>query len=331
MNDMYVRYENKAIPIRPDETVLDGLERAGVFVPSSCRAGACQFCMLKAVEGKVPSQSQQGLKPHLKASGHFLACICRPKEPLACVPAHTADFRGQVIIQEVHSIGSDVVRVRFHKPEGFSYLPGQFITLTQGERLSRSYSIASFESENSTFDIHVRRVAQGRMSSWFHDVARSGDRLMMEGPKGECVYYPGSPDEPLTLIGTGTGIAPLYAIINDALRQKHRGPITLYQGAVSEKSLYFEREMDQLAQNHANVRYVKCVLQKPTREGLTLGDLKSIASSELTDQDIRRIYLCGDPGLVRLLKKTFFLAGVSMKRIHADPFVVNTVTKDSSE
>src|SRR5690606_17154052 len=101
MDDIEISYDGKAIGIRPGETVLEGLERAGLNVPSSCRAGACQFCMLKAVDGAVPPNSQKGLKPQLRASGHFLACICRPSESFACLPAHTADFRGFVSIEDI--------------------------------------------------------------------------------------------------------------------------------------------------------------------------------------------------------------------------------------
>ncbi len=323
MSDVEICYKERTYRVYPGETVLESLERAGIFVPSSCRAGVCQSCLLKSEEGTPPPRSQEGLKPQLKASGHFLACICRPQEYIKCAPAHTADFRGNVTIKDIKKIGKNVALVRFHKPDNFNYTPGQFVTLTLRGGLSRSYSIATYLNSESYFDIHVRHIEKGRMSTWFHSQAQKGDRLWMEGPKGECTYNPGHPNEPLTLIGTGTGIAPLYAIAKDALENGHSGPIALYQGALKEESLYFEDEIENMAASHSNIRYVRCVLHKSFRQNITYGDLKDIALSELTDANTRRIYLCGDPGLVRILKKSFFLAGVSIKKIHADPFVVS--------
>src|SRR5690606_1664430 len=146
--------------------------------------------------------------------------------------------------QDVQKIAKDVALIRFRTPEDFTFVPGQFVTFTLGDRISRSYSIASQRTDDGLFDIHVRRIDRGRMSTWFHDEAQPGNRRWIEGPKGHCTYYPGSPDEPLTLIGTGTGIAPLHAIMKDALSKGHTGSITLYQEAVSAENLYFEDELE---------------------------------------------------------------------------------------
>jgi ferredoxin-NADP reductase len=277
--------------------------------------------MMRATEGIVPGAAQAGLKDSLRKSGHFLSCICRPDQDLACEPAHTADFRGSVTIQEIRPIGPDVALVRLSRPEGFDFRPGQFITVKRADAVSRSYSIASQTDQTDVIDLHVRRVPQGQLSGWFHDAARPGDELWLEGPKGDCVYYPDYPDEPLVLIGTGTGIAPLMAIAVDACQQGHKGSITIYHGALSEDRFYLVDELQTLAQTHPQVDYVRCVLRGPAGADIQVGELKDIVLSGLTDPKQKRVYLCGDPGLVRILKKQIFLAGVSMNRLHADPFV----------
>jgi ferredoxin-NADP reductase len=277
--------------------------------------------MMRATEGRVPGTAQAGLKDSLRKSGHFLSCICRPDQDMTCEPAHTADFRGLVTIQEIRPIGPDVVLVQLSRPQGFDFKPGQFITVKRADALSRSYSIASQTDQSDLIDLHVRRVPQGQLSGWFHEAARPGDELWLEGPKGDCVYYPDYPDEPLVLIGTGTGMAPLMAIAVDACRQGHKGPITIYHGALSEDRFYLVDELQTLAQTHPQVDYVRCVLKGPAGSGIQIGELKDIVLSGLTNPKQKRVYLCGDPGLVRILKKQIFLAGVSMNRLHADPFV----------
>lgn len=319
--DLQIKYQGRAAPLAPGDTVLEALERAGVNVPSSCRAGACQTCMMRATEGIVPSAAQAGLKDSLRKSGHFLSCICRPDQELSCEPAHTANFRGQVTIREIRPIGPDVVLVQLSRPHGFDFSPGQFITVQRADGLARSYSIASQKNQSDTLDIHVRRVPQGQLSGWFHEEARPGDELWLEGPKGDCIYYPENPDEPLILIGTGTGIAPLMAIAVDACQQGHGGSITIYHGALSEDRFYLVDDLETLTQTHPNVNYVRCVLKGPAGPNIKVGELKDIVLSGLSDPKQKRVYLCGDPGLVRILKKQIFLAGVSMNRLHADPFV----------
>jgi NAD(P)H-flavin reductase len=275
--------------------------------------------MMRAVEGPVPPRSQDGLKDSLKASGHFLACVARPEASFTCEPAHVTAFRGLVAIEEICSIGPDIARVRFARPSAFEFSPGQFLTLRRDDGLGRSYSIAAGTAES--FDIHVRHVANGRMSGWLHRDARPGDRLWAEGPKGDCMYYPGAPEEPLTLVGTGTGMAPLFAIADDAIRQGHTGAIVIYQGALSESRLYLVDELQALAARGANVRYVRCLLQGQASEGVVIGDLKDIVLSSVPKSPAQRVYLCGEPGLVRELKRWLFLKGISYRRIHADPFV----------
>lgn len=319
--DLEIRYLEHRVPFSRGETVLDALERAGIDAPSSCRAGACQFCLMRAVDGEVPANAQDGLKDSLRKTGHFLSCICKPSQSLSCEPANVVSYRGQTSIIQVKAIGPDVVLVRFARPEKFSFLAGQFVTIQRIDGVARSYSIASRADQVEFFDIHVRRVPNGRLSTWFHQEACAGDVLWIEGPKGDCVYHPGNPNEPLTLIGTGTGIAPLFAIAVDALARGHSGPVSIYHGALSEKSLYWVDEFVSLAFVHKNVTYTRCVLHGPASDGVRIGALNQIVASEQSDTNLKRVYLCGDPGLVRILKKQFFLAGVSLNRLHADAFI----------
>jgi ferredoxin-NADP reductase len=214
-----------------------------------------------------------------------------------------------------------VALVRFERPESFDFKPGQFVTLSTAGGLSRSYSIASQATEETHFDIHVRRVNQGRFSTWFHDEAKAGDILWLEGPKGDCYYNPSDPHEPLTLIGTGTGIAPLYAIAIDALAQRHFGQITIYHGALTQDRLYFVDELKALDASYENISYLPCVVEGMTLDGIQVGELSDIVLNNLPEPKSQRVYLCGDPGIVRLLKKKIFLAGTSLAQIYSDPFV----------
>ena len=71
----------------PGESVLEALLRQGVEISNSCRAGACQSCLLRAVSRAVPAVAQQGLKATLVEQGYFLSCVCRPEADLLLEPA----------------------------------------------------------------------------------------------------------------------------------------------------------------------------------------------------------------------------------------------------
>lgn len=90
-----------AIDLKPGETVLEALERAGIDAPSSCRAGQCQTCLHRAIEGTPPAAAQEGLTPGQKATGYFLACICAPSSDLVIV---RPDDVGREIDAEVRAI-----------------------------------------------------------------------------------------------------------------------------------------------------------------------------------------------------------------------------------
>jgi len=151
---------------------------------------------------------------------------------------------------------------------------GQYITLLRGD-VARSYSIASLP-EYSEIELHIRRIPGGRMSGWFHDEAKAGDRISVVGPSGECFYVGGREDQPLLLAGTGTGLAPLYGIVRDALKSGHRGPIHLFHGALHGKGLYLVDALRQLAAAHTQVHYTPAVLNGSEGDGCDIGPIDRV-------------------------------------------------------
>ncbi|MFK5914234.1 MAG: hypothetical protein QM484_07650 [Woeseiaceae bacterium] len=124
-------------------------------------------------------------------------------------------------------------------------------------------------------------------------------------------------------MGTGTGLAPLYGIIQDALQQGHRGEIHLFHGALESKGLYLIDELHDLALQHENLNYYPCAV---TTEGSTItdileGDISNIALERIPRPSGWKSFLCGNPELVKNLRKKIFLAGSSMNDIYADEFI----------
>jgi NAD(P)H-flavin reductase/ferredoxin len=313
-----IQFEGQSFPLLVGESVLDALLRNGMKAPHSCKAGACGSCLMRAADGAVPAKAQAGLKDSWKAQGYFLACVCRPEADLEVMTG--ADAQLGATIHGLQFLSADVLEVRLRCDTPISFRAGQYVTLVREGGLARSYSIASLPHEGE-LELHVRRIAGGKMSGWLHDEARIGERLSVLGPSGECFYVPGKEEQPMLLVGTGTGLAPLYGILRDALRQGHRGPIHLFHGALHAGGLYLVDELQRLMQRHSQVEYIPAVLNGSEAEGLEVGSIDQVVLKRLPKLSGWRGYICGDPAIVQLLKKKLFLSGMASRDIYADAFL----------
>lgn len=307
-------YSGAAYTAAPGETVLEALLRQGVEVSNSCRAGACQSCLLRAASGAVPAAAQQGLKATLAEQGYFLSCVCRPEGDLQLEPAGGLDFAAT--ITELELLTPTILRARIHTDEPLDYRAGQYITLHRGDGLARCYSLASLPEE-AALELHIRRTPHGKMSGWLFDEMPVNERVLVRGPAGACFYTAGQPDQPLLLAGTGTGLAPLAGICRDAIRSGHRGPIMVYHGALRPEGLYLQEEL----RGMAGVTYRPVVLEGEAADGYYVGALDAVIASQHPKLGGWRGFVCGDPGIVKKLQKQLFLAGLSSREIFADAFV----------
>jgi len=315
-----IRFEGQDYFCASDETVLESLERHGVMLPSSCKSGACQTCLTRAVKGKPPADSQQGLKDTLAAQNYFLACICKPEEDLEIGLASVSPKYSATLISK-DQMNESIVRLRFEIPDGFTYRAGQFINVIRpSDELTRSYSLASIPSD-PFLELHIKRVPEGRMSTWLCDDVEAGDELSFFGPSGDCFYLPDDPERTLLLVGAGTGLAPLHGILRDALEQGHRGDIHLFHASLATAGLYLIDELRELSEQFSQFSYTPCVLHGDSPEGGKQGNVVDIPGQALGSFTGYRVYLCGDPQIVNALKQKAFLAGASMQDIHSDPFV----------
>lgn len=316
-----ITFEGQSYDCRETESVLECLNANGVPVPSSCKAGICQTCLMRASLGRVPPESQKGLKPTLIEQNYFMACSCHPVEDIEVALPDAGVGKIPAKVVDLEPLNSEIMCVKLHPDEPFEYRAGQFINFFRDESTARSYSLASVSKIDDCIELHVRRIPEGKVSTWIHDTLSSGDTVEISQAAGDCFYVPGNPGQGLLLIGTGSGLAPLYGIIRDALLEGHAGPIRLYHGSLNVAGLYLIDELRQLAVEYPNFTYTPCVSDGAAPEGFSAGIVLDVALCDIPKLSGWRIYLCGNPAMVNAAKKKTFLAGASMKDIYADPFV----------
>ena len=332
---MRVTLDGRNYRLQPGESVLDGLSRQGLRVPSSCRAGVCQTCMMRATSGEPGAAAQEQVKDTLRVQGYFLACASRPDSDLTVALAHDDDVSVPARLGPVDLAGPGVLRVPVAPDEPLPFRAGQYVTLQRPDGVSRSYSIANVPVRKAgiqPIELHVRVRRGGAMSGWLAS-APPWARLRIRGPAGHCFYLPGRPEQPLFLAGTGTGIAPLAAVARDAISRGHTGPISIVHGAATPDGLYLHDELQELAVAQPTVRYHACVLSGQ-RPGASTGDIVDTAlaaATELAGSDAPqapaasgqqpRGFLCGGSDSVQRLRKALFLAGLPLREIFADEFL----------
>lgn len=169
----------------------------------------------------------------------------------------------------------------------------------------------------------MRVLPKGRFSGWLATGARPGDAVAVQEAAGTCFYTSALRDAPLLLVGTGTGLAPLWGIVRDALRQGHKGTIRLIHGAVARAGLYLHEDLERLAADHENLHYHASVLEDDGRADTYLErrPLDSLVTETIDDFTGWHSFLCGAPEMVNRLRKRIFLASARLDSIHADAFL----------
>lgn len=303
-----------------DHSVLGCLTAHGVHVPHSCGSGVCHTCMMQAVKGKAPPRAQDGLKPTLVAQEYFLACVCHPQEDMEIVLPQGAAARIEAEISAIDYLNDDILGIRLKPGRSFDYKAGQFISIFKDEDTSRCYSLASVPSLDDELFLNVRKIPGGVVSGWISADLKAGDTISISEATGDCFYVPGKADQDILLIGTGSGLAPLYGIVRDALLKGHSGRIRLYHGNYNPSGFYLVEELRKIERNHPNFSYVPCVSEADGYDGYEQGMVLDVALRDNPDLAGWRVFLCGNPNMVTAAKREAYLSGAAIRDIYADPF-----------
>ncbi len=227
--------------------------------------------------------------------------------------------RFETAFLEKTMLSKDVMRLRIKVLGDFSFEPGMFVRLTTPSGLTRSYSIANSSLSGCDFlEFHIRLIEDGKMSTYL--TTTDVPELQVQGPFGTCYYQSDQPERPVVFVGSGTGLAPLYAILTNALHQGHTGPLRLYFGGATAGSLYFTEELEDLSSRYENVEVVFCTDSEDPSQRTETGSPLTVAANSHPSFAGYQVYTCGHPELVKAVKRKVFMAGASMSDIFADSF-----------
>lgn len=314
-----IRYQDTEVQSPQGYSLLETLEGAGFLIPFSCRAGVCHSCMMKS-EGDasmvIPASAQKGLTNTQIAQGYFLACCCYPSEDMNVRLKGTTDsIKGKVLAKKM--LNDTVISLSIQAD--CKWLAGQYLNLWKDELNARPYSIASRCDQEKRIELHIKRHPHGVVSQWLHDDVNIDDLVDLSSPTGDCFYTDDHYNKPLLMVCTGTGLAPLYGILKEAIAQNHQAPIDLYYAAAEPHQLYYQHELATLTQHHDNINVIP-VVKRQAQEGMLEGDLGELIKARHATLSGWKVFLCGAPAMVNTLQRQCFFKGAAVSDILCDAF-----------
>ena len=319
-----------------DETVLEAGLRQGVVLPYGCKNGACGSCKAKVVEGRIEQGPHQAnaLKPDEAARGYALLCCSKAASDLV-VEARVIAAAGDIPIRKmpcrVASIARaapDVAILELQLPanERLQYLAGQYVELILRDGTRRSYSMARAPHAAERIELHVRHMPGGRFTDALFGVAQPAvkerDILRFEGPMGTFFLREDSV-KPIVLVASGTGFAPIHAIVEHAIHKGITRPMTLYWGGRRPRDLYRGEVCERWAAELPHFRYVPVVSDALPEDGWTgrTGFVHRAVMQDFPDLSAFQVYACGAPVVVDSARADFTArCGLPEDEFFADSF-----------
>ncbi len=300
----------KEVDCADGDTVLAALEKAGYALPNNCRAGACGECKVKVRSGLFDQGVvlDMALSEDDRKGGFGLMCMAKPLSDVVEIEWGTDDAKPKLFPprENIYFVVTDkiertprIVEIVM-RPLGapVRYWPGQNMMI--GDPASgapaRCYSIANAPRSDGALIFHVTRAEAGLTSNWLHDKVAVGDQVKLSGPYGVFIGDP-SVETPVLCLAAGSGLAPILALAEAALRRNYRPPVTILFSAQTPDDIYCKGEMAWWKARHRRFRFLT-TLTRSQAEGHMRGRIPTILPDLFPDLSQHSIFIAGAPEFV---------------------------------
>ncbi len=311
--------------------VLEALEAAGYALPNNCRAGACGECKVKVLSGTFDQGFvlDMALSQQERHEGYGLMCMAKPISDELVIDWGTEDAQPKLfpprenqefIVVDRFMRTARIMELRL-RPLGtpMRYWPGQYLMLgnPQAGIPPRCYSIANAPRPDGEITLQITRVDDGQTSAWVHEHLKVGHDIQLSGPYGTFIGDP-SVDAPVLCIAAGSGLAPVLALADAALRRGYSQPVTLLFSARTSADLYDSGLMAWWQAKHPAFRYLY-TLTREAHDGLT-GRVPTILPTLFNDLSEFSIFIAGSPEFVDDCVASVKALGAKQKMIHSEGY-----------
>lgn len=326
--------------VAPGHTVLDAALQAGVMLPYSCKNGACSSCKGKITAGEVE------LGPHQAASltadevarGMSLFCVAKPLSDLT-IEVREVQGVGDIPIkklpcrvQSMVRTAPDVVVLKLQLPatEKLRFNAGQYVEIILKDGRRRSYSLASAPHEEGALELHVRHLPGGVFTDHVFGVGatqmKERDILRFEGPFGSFFLREDS-SKPIVMVASGTGFAPIRAMVEHMRHKGIQRPVSLYWGGRRPQDLYMDALAKQWEHELPGFTYVPVISNALPEDNWTgrTGFVHQAVLQDFADLSGYQVYACGAPIVVESAGRDF----QAQARLPAEEFYADSFTSEA--
>ena len=196
------------------------------------------------------------------------------------------------------------------------------LTAEDGYQAQRSYSIASAPEEERV-ELVVERLDDGEVSPYLTDELRAGDKLELRGPIGGWFTWEAEEGGPLFLVGGGSGIAPLMAMIRHRAAAASDAPCRLLYSSRSREETIFADDLDRLADSDGSLEIFHTLTRSrpPGWTGYARRiDREMIGEVAPSPGEEPRTFICGPTPLVESVATELVGLGHDAGRIKTERF-----------
>lgn len=313
---------------------MSALEREGYALPNNCRAGACGECKTKVLDGDVDQGIvlDMALSAAERDEGYRLMCMAKPITDQLVIEFGSEDARPKLFPpkERILCVVTDAVmrtptiREVHLRPVGepLRYWPGQYL-MVGDERAGvapRPYSIANAPRTDGDLVLLVSRAPDGNTSAWVHDELAVGDRVTVGGPYGTFIGDPGT-DTPVLCLASGSGLAPILALTDAALRRGFRHPVTIVYSARTTDDVFDEGLMAWWTAKHRRFRFlVTYTGDDPPGDASLVGRIPTILHDVAPDLSGHSVFIAGNPDFVDACLARADELGAVPERIHLERY-----------
>lgn len=318
------------------ETILSAAIRAGVGLPYGCKNGACSSCKGKLIAGNVThgAHQEKALPVSEETRGFSLFCCATPHSDITIEAREIAGVgefpvrKMPTRIAKIEKVADDVVILSLQLPanERLQYLAGQYIEFMLRDGKRRSYSMANAPYKDEQISVHIRHMPGGVFTDQVFSTLKERDILRFEGPLGSFFLREDS-EKPIILLASGTGFAPIKAIIEQMIHNKSDRPMALYWGGRRPQDLYMHALCDEWARSIPHFTYVP-VISNAHHEDQWVGRSGFVHQAVMTDfADLSgyQVYACGAPIVVESAQRDF----IGSCKLPADEFYADSFTSEA--
>ena len=329
----------RSFSANPDETMLAAGIRQGIGLPYGCKDGACGSCKCKKLSGTVVHGTHQSkaLSPEEEAAGLVLTC-CGVAQSDVVLESRQVTSEGAFPIKKMptrvnllEKKSADVMLIKLQLPanDSFSYHAGQYVEFILRDGARRSYSMANAPHTLAAgLELHIRHMPGGKFTDHVFKIMKEKEILRIEGPFGSF-YLREDSAKPIILLASGTGFAPIKAVLEHMQFKGITRPTTLYWGGRRPTDLYLDDWVQAQLAAMPNLHYVPVVSDALPEDGWTgrTGFVHRAVLQDFPDLSGHQVYACGAPIVVDSARAAY----TAQASLPEDEFFADSFTSEADK